>query len=784
MSALTPQPGYGSAPVPYTGGSTALGYPVYDEPRNPKAAEQWWLDYLMIAWRRRWVILACVLLGVCISFWQISRAVPIYESRSKLYVSQGTPGLGADLMTLIAFSQQNFVNTQAELITSTPVLTEAVKKMDVVSLKTFAGVANPVGHLREAVTAIVSKNGNFIVVSIESPSAEEAATIVNAVVDGYVVYYGRKKESTATEVLKILHNEKGRREQEMEAKHKEIVAFRLRHEAISLAGKEGGVVTSKYETISQEIATSQLALIEAEAEFKSLQEVARDPQRLKSFLFGAGGNASTNDVEEYKSLLVSVGEQKKELSELLENAAEAHPRVIRLRREIADATDRLAELQYTQKAGEVTEAGREYIEAKISQAQQKYSFLDLKLGELNKSYEAYKTEALELNNQRGQLELLESDWNRAQKVLQDLEDRIRSISVNDGSSAAALNIDVLDVATPSTIPVSPNKQRMALAGIILGLIAGAGVAYMLESLDHRLRSADDIASALSVPVLGMVPEFGPKEEDETRGRWVALHAQSTIAEAYRTIRTAVHFGLPKPQNINGESNGRVVLVTSAIQGEGKSTLSSNLAIAMAQAGQRTLIVDCDLRKPRQGKIFAIESEKGVAQVLAGECKVSEAVVKTDIPKLCVLACGRKPKNPVELLNSPAFGEMIQTLRKYFDQVIVDSPPLLAVADSRLIAGHADGTVLVLRMGKATRRTASESVKAIEAAGARVVGGVVNNLNPRFGGYYGYGQYGYGYGYGYGHDEDQDNGSAKDRKPNGKKMLSRKKPVEADVTAQA
>jgi len=222
------------------------------------------------------------------------------------------------------------------------------------------------------------------------------------------------------------------------------------------------------------------------------------------------------------------------------------------------------------------------------------------------------------------------------------------------------------------------------------------------------------------------------------GQKVHLDSKSVAAEAYRTIRTAVFFGAPK-------EDARAIHITSPAPGDGKSTLVSNLAIAMAQAGQRTLVIDADFRKPVQHKIFEIDNGKGVSSVLAGRDTIEQAVRPGGVDGLDIMACGPEVPNPSELLNSDVFNEMLKKLTERYDRVIIDSPPVGPVADAQILAAFCDVTVLVLRAEKSTRRQAQHARDGLLSVGAQLLGAVVNDVQQKHGQYGYYSSYG-GYGY--------------------------------------
>ncbi|HEC02582.1 MAG TPA: polysaccharide biosynthesis tyrosine autokinase [Phycisphaerales bacterium] len=235
-----------------------------------------------------------------------------------------------------------------------------------------------------------------------------------------------------------------------------------------------------------------------------------------------------------------------------------------------------------------------------------------------------------------------------------------------------------------------------------------------------------------------VASAAEKPDIVRRGQKVHLESKSVVAEAYRTIRTAVFFGAPK-------EGAKTILITSPAPGDGKSTLASNIAISMAQAGQKTLLIDADFRKPVQHKIFEVDDNKGVSSVLAGRDTIEQAIQPGVIDSLDVMACGPEVPNPSELLNSDVFTETLVKLTEQYDRVVVDSPPVGPVADAQILSTVCDITVLVLRAEKSTRRQAQHARDSLLSVGARLLGAVVNDVQQKRGqyGYYSsYGNYGY------------------------------------------
>jgi succinoglycan biosynthesis transport protein ExoP len=323
-------------------------------------------------------------------------------------------------------------------------------------------------------------------------------------------------------------------------------------------------------------------------------------------------------------------------------------------------------------------------------------------------------------------------------MLNEVQSRLAKLRVDQGNKAWTVRI--LESAEPATKPGKPEKAKILALAIVAGLMLGFGGAWVREKTDHRLSSADEIAQILGLPVLSIIPSMPGRSGAVTRGQKVHLESMSDVAEAFRTLRTVVYFSVP-------EGKSKTILLTSPFQGEGKSTTASGLAIAMAKAGRRTLMIDGDLRKPTLHRIFELNDQVGLSSVMAGRESLEKAVQRTAVEGLDVLPCGPIPANPSEILNSRAFAELLQKLASKYDHIVIDSPPVLPVTDARILGATCDVTLLVLRANRSTRRMSEYAAEAMLGVGARVLGVVVNDV-PRskrsgYHGGYGYGNYGYG-----------------------------------------
>lgn len=365
--------------------------------------------------------------------------------------------------------------------------------------------------------------------------------------------------------------------------------------------------------------------------------------------------------------------------------------------------------------------------------QDRRAFVARQLSELETNIDATKTRVDELQQQMaGMFSARQIADTQAQ--ITALEQKLATYQANYAQLLTFLQggintINIVEPATLPTTPIGPNTGMTILLAAAIGFLLAAGAAFLLDYLDDTIKNPDDIRAATELPTLGAITRIDAENSGEMLV--AAKLPKSPTAEAYRILRTNIQFSsLDNPP--------RTLLVTSPNPGEGKSTTLANLAVVMAQQGQRVVVVDTDLRRPTLHRIFEIPNNLGLTNALLQDRPTAEGYLQaTQVENLDILTTGPLPPNPAELLSSARFHALLEALKEHADVVLLDSPPALAVTDATILARQVDGVVLVLDAGMTRRQWAANAKEALDKAGVHILGATLNRLQPQSGGYYYY-----------------------------------------------
>ena len=656
-------------------------------------------------WQKRWTAVWTLVLCTGAAALYLRLATPVYTATSKLYV---TPDVPAAAGPGGLERSKNYLNTQCELLKSTPILGRVAELPDIQAMKTFAEAGTITRALKEQLLVTLGNKDDLIELSLDSTDADEAAHVVNAVVESYVAYQTAQKRTSTTEMLKILRKEKDAWARELADKRMAVLKFKQENAVLSLQNDRGGGATilQRLAQLSEAKTEAQLEAMQTEAEYATLRAALSDPARRTEVATAIVTDAADTATERGRAALQNQLHQSQLSLSLMRRRhyGENNPLVVALVEHIAEAERRLADMDV------------ELVRARVTSLEQSWRAAQQRLAAIEEAFQEQRKEALELNATAAKLAVLESGVDQAQKLIEGIEARIKELGV-DGETGG-LNVEVLEWAAAETEPSKPRKALVLVAAGLLGLILGSGLAFVSASTDRRVRSGEQIEDALGVPVLSAIPRIRGRRTPAAKITPKEFSPGGIAGDAYRTIRTAIYFG-------NRDHPIKTLLVTSAVKGEGKSTVASNLAAAMAHAGERTLLIDADLRRPSLHKVFDTDNRKGLSTILGGESQHQGMICVTGVDRLDLLPSGQIPSNPSELLSGARFAALLAQLAGKYDRIVLDAPPVLGMADALVLGARCDATLLVVRADVAERRATEAAFAALVNIGARSIATVLN-----------------------------------------------------------
>lgn len=561
------------------------------------------------------------------------------------------------------------------------------------------------------------KESRVFDVSLSSSNPVFAQRVVNTLAKAYMEELLEIKMNSSGHARKWM-TDKGNEERErLEASEKKLQAYMREHDIVTVENRVA-ITPQKLAEFSDQLSKSEAKRKEIGALY---QQVLRAREKGQQALEAVPLIAGNTVIQALRNQILQA-EQK--ISEASNKFGAKHPNMVNV---LAERDNLLAK------------KNEEIIRA-ISTLANEYELAQANEDNLKNLLETTKSEAIILNEKFRQYEAFKRDVESNRALYAALLDRIKEDSVTEKSES--VNVWIVEDADIPLIPSSPKKGRNILLGLILGIFGGVGLAFFIEYLDNTVKTPEEAEQQLGLPMLGTIDRF--KIDAKNSGAdLVCIDAeQRAVAEGFRSLRTSVLLSSSgKPP--------KAVIVTSSLPGEGKTTISSNLAGTIALAGQRVLLIDVDMRKPRLHKIFDLDNRNGLSTVLSGVSS-NDLVQRGPVENLSIITAGPLPPNPSELLSSDALPNLLREMRERFDMIIMDAAPVIAVTDTLIASKHVDAVILVAKSADTTYDAIRKSIKLLSDVGANVLGLVINAFDPKKHQYYGqyYGKY-------YGDEQDGD-----------------------------
>jgi len=667
------------------------------------------LDYWRSIWRGRWTVLGIFVVVVTLVAIGTFTQVPIFRARATIEINPQSRKVTpmADVAEMGTgnygwFAEERYFNTQYEIIKSRDVAQRVFDRLDLYSHPVFKETKDPVGIFAKMVQVQPIKDTGIVEISIEGPDSEEVALWVNTTAEVYVDRNLDLAIQATSSAVKGLLDEISPLREKLEVSQRSSYEF---------AEKANLYVPENQQKITNDrLSTLQTDLTDTQVKRAELESILREAETTKA----DGGSYDTIPqvsadpvVEEMLRSRVTV---ERDYQRLLLTYKDRHVRVLEKKAEIEKLNQKID-----------SEAER-----LLGNLRTQLSLYREREANLVRSMQETRMESLRTNQKTSSFEMMRGETSETKRIYDIISTRIKEIDLS--ASLLNNNLRILDQAPVPKSPVRPRTVMNMAVGILLGLLLGVGTVFFLDYLDNTVRSADDIERYLKLSLLAIVP----KESPDTEG---------AVREAYQTLRTGLLFSRKnKAQN--------VVLFTSAGPQEGKSCTTINLARIVAAAGERVVVLDCDLRRPTVHQRLSLDRDRGITNyIISSEGDEWKTYVKaTDRPNLFAITCGPIPPNPAEVFANERFKQLVAELKLNFDWIFIDSPPVVSLADAVLLASMSDMITFVIKHNENDKDLIRRCVFNLRRVNGNVIGAVLNNVDldrSHYKDYYYVGYYYYG-----------------------------------------
>jgi capsular exopolysaccharide synthesis family protein len=695
------------------------------------------VHYLQILYRRRYVALTAFVLVVLGAAVYTFSAIRIYEGTSRILIERENPNVVSfkevlDQSTL----NDDYYETQYQILQGRglarrtiealkiwdhpqfhPVPRWTVRRVLTLPIDTVAGWFEPTpppqppgADETQAQAAVIDRFlgglniapvrfSRLVDITFLSPDPILAAKVPNALASQYMDQSVEVRSSTTKEASDFLTQQLEEQRKKVEASEQALQAYREQTDSVSLEERQN-IVVQKLQDLNEAVTKANTTRIQKEGAYNQAKAAQENP----ALIDGLPLILSNTFIQQQKTELAQL---QRQLAQLSERLGPNHPDMVKIGIAITNA-----EAKIQAEVAQVLEGTRREYEAALAEEQN-----------LTTALNRQKAEAQSLNRDGIQYGVLQRDATANRQMFEALLQRTQETGVSEQIKAG--NIRIIDQAEIPESPISPNVLNNLLIAIIAGLTLAVGLAFAFEYADDRIKNPDELKRHLGLAFLGMVPRLFDKNVSSPL---VTDGISAAFAEAFRSLRTNVLFS-------SVDDGGRLIVITSSAPGEGKTIISSNLAVTLAQAGHRVLLIDGDMRKPRVHEVFKLALAPGLSNLLVGTAAVSEATIESKVPGLWLMSAGTCPPNPAELLGSKRFKDFTAFLRKHFDWVIIDTPPIMAVTDAAIVGNLSHGVLFVVGAEMTSRRVAQRAVEQLELGQVKFLGAVLNRVDLQHHSYY-------------------------------------------------
>src|SRR5271165_7107817 len=734
-------------------------------------------EYIRVLVKRKCTVLACLFTIFTVVAIASLKMTPVYEASGSIEINKPDSGL-VNFNNSPTFNVDYYdpteMETEVKILQSDLLALQVVKELALDRRPEFGGKTAPLpssldlapdplqadsgrtssllSGFRGSLRVNLSPNTHIIEVHYRSANKELAANVVNTLMNTYTENNFKSRFDSTMQASDWLSKQLVDLQMKVETSQEKLVRYQREHEILGIDEKQN-ITTAKLDELNKALTMAESERMDKESVYRLVQAGDTDTIASAATVLDAAG-AGTSQSTLLEALRTREADLNIQAAELNTQFGPSYPKLAQINNQVKEIDAQL--LAETKKIG-----GK--IKGQYMAALQRENML-------HDALEKQKQEANKLNESAIEYSLLKRDLDTNRQLYEGLLEKLKEAGVSAGLRSN--NFRIVDVARVPTGPIEPNIPRNLSFAFMLGLTSGVGLAFLLEGLDNTVRTTEQAQMISGLPPLCMIPLGSRTAREGANSKRLVIatskeavelitqvRPQSQMAESYRALRTSLllsNLGAPP----------KVIMVTSALPQEGKTTTSINCAVVLAQKGIRVLLIDADLRRPSIHKTLGMGPRSGLSNVLTGSATLEQAITRSTIlPNLNILPAGTPPPNPAELLASTNMRDVLDELRGQYDHIVVDTPPTLSVTDAVVLSPRADAIVLVIRSGQTTKQALRRSRDVLMQVNAKVSGVLLNAVDlssPDYYYYYEYqGKYSRYYRDGESHDNDEEDGDTED-----------------------
>jgi polysaccharide biosynthesis transport protein len=711
-------------------------------------------DYLRVLLKRKWTVLACLVVVFSVVAIASLKMTPVYEASGSIAINKPDSSLG-NFSNSTTFNLDYYdpteLETEVKILQSDLLALQVVKDLGLDRRPEFGGKAAPtsssldlapdplqddpgrtsalLGSFRGSLKVTLAPNTKIIEVHYFSPDRQLAANVVNKLMEDYTENNFKSRFDSTMQAEDWLKNQLVDLQMKVESSQQKLVQYQKEHEILGIDEKQN-ITTAKLDELNKALTAAESERMDKESVYRLVESGDADTVASAVSALDAAGAGTQSASGLLENLRAKEADLKIQAAQLNTQFGPSYPKLAQLNSQLKEVDAQI--LLETKK-----------VAAKV---RGQYMAALQRENLLHDALEKQKQEENKLNESAIDYSILKRDLDSYRQLYEGLMEKMKEAGVSAGLKSN--NFRIVDVARVPTYPIEPNIPRNLAFAFILGLTSGVGLAFLQEGLDNTVRTSEQAQMISGLPPLGMIPlpAKTAREGANPKRLVIATSAKeavemvaqsrphSQMAESYRALRTSLlltNLGAPP----------KVIMVTSALPQEGKTTTSMNTALVLAQKGVRVLLIDADLRRPSIHKILGMGPRSGLSNVLTGSATLQQTITRSSIlPNLSILPAGTPPPNPAELLASTNMRDVLEELRGQYDHIVVDTPPTLSVTDAVVLSPRADAIVLVIRSGQTTKQALRRSRDILTQVNAKVSGVLLNAVDLSSPDYYYYYEY--------------------------------------------